>query len=620
VLVFTAIPFIAYLVRFQKKTDFLTFIGMIQSPAKANGYGLLLMLVLGLPLLVISFLDPAFLEILTGPGTVSGTIRQMGFGVEGVLTVILYAVFKTALAEEILFRGFIAKRFIALMGFRSGNIVQAVLFGAIHTLLFLTLTDNFLFLVIFFIIPGGVAYLMVLINEKELQIFIGLALLMSVVLSVIVALSDFPDTTITFLRIGAMLIPAFCMLVMIILFKVPTGPVGWNRFPIKWLLPALFLIPLTIHLVALPTVSLLNDMAIPWQSWLIPGTSGTFDASPMGWGQLDPVGLVFRLVQNALIGLLIVTVLSFFEEIGWRVWMLPRLIDVYDLRTGVFISACIWAVWHIPFVFGGMNVIPGISLGAMLVLYPVGLVGAGMVLGWLWVETRSIWIICLGHGALNNWGQYAFKFMKDGPAEPTGWPSGGLVEDEKKCRKMKNSSIIKLAIGVVYVWIGLVFLSLAVTMGIGIHWSYSPTSYENLYLVNGFQAGLNSFNIKVSHDKLTNICLADLEAVTLYWLLFRNSVILVIWFFGLRIVLNVLRSMRDLKTFYIENIRSFRRLAFLGLLSIGIAFFNFGIIDGGTLWNFTIPFGEILFTVMCLVLSEVFSEGFRLLEDSDSIV
>jgi branched-subunit amino acid ABC-type transport system permease component len=36
------------------------------------------------------------------------------------------------------------------------------------------------------------------------------------------------------------------------------------------------------------------------------------------------------------------------------------------------------------------------------------------VIGWLWVPTESIWMVALAHGALNNWGQYAFKFMGEG--------------------------------------------------------------------------------------------------------------------------------------------------------------------------------------------------------------
>jgi membrane protease YdiL (CAAX protease family) len=34
------------------------------------------------------------------------------------------------------------------------------------------------------------------------------------------------------------------------------------------------------------------------------------------------------------------------------------------------------------------------------------------VIGWLWLRTESIWIVSLAHGALNSWGQYAFKYMQ----------------------------------------------------------------------------------------------------------------------------------------------------------------------------------------------------------------
>jgi CAAX prenyl protease-like protein len=47
---------------------------------------------------------------------------------------------------------------------------------------------------------------------------------------------------------------------------------------------------------------------------------------------------------------------------------------------------------------------------------PIVIVGAGLIIGWLWVRTESIWMVALAHGALNNWGQYAFKFM-GGPGQ-----------------------------------------------------------------------------------------------------------------------------------------------------------------------------------------------------------
>lgn len=220
-----------------------------------------------------------------------------------------------------------------------------------------------------------------------------------------------------------MFIPALAVLIMRVFFRDKVKNAGWRKLPLKWIFPALLFIPFAIHLVGLPLVAILNDMTIPWQDWLAPDETGLFHApEELGWGEMTSRQLIYRFSINALVGLVIVSILAFFEEIGWRVWLLPRLIYHFSVKKGVLISAVIWAVWHIPFVFGGMNVIPGISLGAMLLLYPIGLIGAGIVIGWLWIKSRSIWIVCLAHGALNNWGQYAFKYMKDGPTEPMGWP------------------------------------------------------------------------------------------------------------------------------------------------------------------------------------------------------
>ena len=43
---------------------------------------------------------------------------------------------------------------------------------------------------------------------------------------------------------------------------------------------------------------------------------------------------------------------------------------------------------------------------------PVGHFGLGLFLGWLYQRTSSIWLAAIAHGAANNWGQFAFKFME----------------------------------------------------------------------------------------------------------------------------------------------------------------------------------------------------------------
>jgi membrane protease YdiL (CAAX protease family) len=83
------------------------------------------------------------------PNSVTGRLRAMGFTLPTVLTLLVIALFKTALSEEIFFRGFLGKQLINKLGFTTGNIVQAVIFGLVHLLLLWQLTNAPMFAVIF---------------------------------------------------------------------------------------------------------------------------------------------------------------------------------------------------------------------------------------------------------------------------------------------------------------------------------------------------------------------------------------------------------------------------------------------------------------------------------------
>ena len=166
VCIFTLIPLVVYLIKRKQFKGFFEYIGLKKSTRKANFLALLLMVLLASPILFLVLIDDNFKEILTNPESVSGSIRQMGFGAGAVATILVVAIIKTGLAEEILFRGFIAKRLIAVTNYKTGNWIQAILFGLIHTLLFYKITSNPLFLAIIFIIPTIGAYLKVHLNEK----------------------------------------------------------------------------------------------------------------------------------------------------------------------------------------------------------------------------------------------------------------------------------------------------------------------------------------------------------------------------------------------------------------------------------------------------------------------
>lgn len=166
VLVFSLIPFIIYLLKYKKANGFLEYIGIKKSPAKANILALLVMLLIAMPMLLLANFNTEFREILTGETTMIGKFKTMGFGLSSFTLLIIDAGIKTSLSEEIFFRGFLAKRLIAVSSFQVGNVIQALIFGLVHALLFSMITSNAWILGVMFLFPSIGAYFKTIINEK----------------------------------------------------------------------------------------------------------------------------------------------------------------------------------------------------------------------------------------------------------------------------------------------------------------------------------------------------------------------------------------------------------------------------------------------------------------------
>jgi membrane protease YdiL (CAAX protease family) len=90
----------------------------------------------------------------------------MGFGFEYLTILFIVALFKTSFAEELFFRGFIAKRLKSILGFQKGNLFQSIIFGLIHAVLFSFITSNIIFLIVIFIVPSIGAFATAYVNEK----------------------------------------------------------------------------------------------------------------------------------------------------------------------------------------------------------------------------------------------------------------------------------------------------------------------------------------------------------------------------------------------------------------------------------------------------------------------
>ena len=141
-LVFSLLPAVVYVLQRRTVKGFWQYVGLYRSPAHANGWALLASLLFASSTLAVAIASPALKALMLDPHSVTGQLRRSGVGPASVAVLLLTALGKTALAEEIFFRGFVAKRLMATWGFTAGNVAQAVLFGALHIGLFWSLTTN----------------------------------------------------------------------------------------------------------------------------------------------------------------------------------------------------------------------------------------------------------------------------------------------------------------------------------------------------------------------------------------------------------------------------------------------------------------------------------------------
>jgi len=165
-LAFALIPFLVYVIQYKTTKGFLAYIGLKNSSRKANLIAFLLSIIPMIPFLM--FIDnETFLALMKDPKTVTGKLSQMEVGMEAGATLLLVALVKTSFTEEILFRGFVAKRLAAWLGFKIGNLIQALLFGAIHLVFFIEITSNIPQLAVAFLVPTAFAYIIFIVNEKQ---------------------------------------------------------------------------------------------------------------------------------------------------------------------------------------------------------------------------------------------------------------------------------------------------------------------------------------------------------------------------------------------------------------------------------------------------------------------
>jgi membrane protease YdiL (CAAX protease family) len=182
-------------------------------------------------------------------------------------------------------------------------------------------------------------------------------------------------------------------------------------------------------------LALIFPIVIGLISYGIAWTTGLVGFDP------QPIALVARFIGNTASPIVVfminvaaaATVVTIFsvrtaagEEIGWRGYMLTRLIDA-GLPQPVLLSGVIWGLWHVPLILGGVYLAgPPPILSALL--WMVTATAFSFVFARLRLATGSVWPPITLHAAWNSVIQVAFDPASKG-AGATLWvgESGILV-------------------------------------------------------------------------------------------------------------------------------------------------------------------------------------------------
>lgn|GEM_PF-656765 len=165
-------------------------------------------------------------------------------------------------------------------------------------------------------------------------------------------------------------------------YAVPLG-LATATYATAWLMQQVQLTPY------LKEQSMLGPLPFRW-SW--------FDAEA-STGSL----LAQRFLMVATVSIVIGYVGALGEEIGWRGYLLPKLVQA-GVRFPILIVGLIWGVWHVPFVLLMFQHHP---YGAA-VLYTLACVVIGVFISWLRLASGSVWVAAMAHASYNSFYQDFF--------------------------------------------------------------------------------------------------------------------------------------------------------------------------------------------------------------------
>lgn len=237
------------------------------------------------------------------------------------------------------------------------------------------------------------------LDKKGLWSFLGITFALTLMVTIIMASSGMKITGTNniiagqMVLVGLMFAPALATLIV----RQFITKEGWkdaglrwgdfkHYFKIWWTIPSLFII---IYLIT--AIFYRPD----WSMTTFAVQSGITDLPD------SPVLMLLGMfVVTLFITPFVNSVAGFGEELGWRGYLLPKLMPL-GTKQALIVHGIIWGLWHVPLVlllgFGGFS---NNWLGALMFLALVTLIG--IYFGYLRLTSGSTVVAAWAHGVFNS--------------------------------------------------------------------------------------------------------------------------------------------------------------------------------------------------------------------------
>jgi uncharacterized protein len=182
-----------------------------------------------------------------------------------------------------------------------------------------------------------------------------------------------------------MLAPGLAAVITYLVFERSLRPVGWRLDKMQYLLLGL-VIPIIYCLIGYELV------------WLTGG--GKYN------GQFPPnfpIFLTTMLFNGTLSALL--------EEVAWRGFLVPKLMELTSFTKTALITGLIWAAWHYPLIIFSNVRLGNTPLAYSLVCFTIFAIGISFATAWLRMKSGSVWSAALLHGSHNVFMLHVFNSL-----------------------------------------------------------------------------------------------------------------------------------------------------------------------------------------------------------------